>query len=182
MKIHNQHDALLKELLSFPENARDFLKNFLPAHIFDKLDAENVQQLKTSFINNELTEHFSDTILQCKLKNENTSCYKSILLEHKSYKDKYVCFQFFAYMAQAYLQQIKEGDDLKIVIPMVFYHGKELWELKNCRDFFSDFPEDYQIYVPHFETIFSDLVRVPDEKLASLQNKFLVATMFAQKY
>ena len=33
MKIHNPHDALIKELLASKENAIDFVKQFLPEEI-----------------------------------------------------------------------------------------------------------------------------------------------------
>jgi len=64
MKIHNPHDALIKELLASKENAIDFVKQFLPEEISRLILFESITQTKDSFITEELKEYFSDILFE----------------------------------------------------------------------------------------------------------------------
>ncbi|MBK8388224.1 MAG: Rpn family recombination-promoting nuclease/putative transposase [Saprospiraceae bacterium] len=122
--VNNPHDKFFKALLSDKESAVAFLKLSLDKETLDALDLESITLVNTHFISPELEESFSDIILSAKLLNSEANCYVSILLEHKSYKDDYVEFQVLSYLSQAYQRQIKNGEQLQLIIPIIYYHGR----------------------------------------------------------
>ena len=80
----NIHDKFIKTILSDKDNAKVFLKTFLPEKISNKIDFSTLKYANKSFISDELKETFADIIFECNFKNSNQSKYISILLEHKS--------------------------------------------------------------------------------------------------
>ncbi|HHB52146.1 MAG TPA: transposase, partial [Saprospiraceae bacterium] len=98
------------------------------------LDLETIQICDTSFINDDLRETFADVLFSFKLKGEDKELYISVLLEHKSVPDKNTPIQVLYYIAQAYYDQIQNGEKLQTVLPLVYYHGKKTWEYKPLDD------------------------------------------------
>ncbi|MFN3983631.1 MAG: Rpn family recombination-promoting nuclease/putative transposase, partial [Caldilinea sp.] len=60
--IINPHDKFFKEMLTQPEAARSFLRDFLPPSVVEQLDLSRLQVVKDSFIDETLQEHFSDLV------------------------------------------------------------------------------------------------------------------------
>jgi predicted transposase/invertase (TIGR01784 family) len=50
-----------------------------------------------------------------------------ILFEHKSYRDTEVFIQLLHYMYLVWQKDIDEKKSLRVIIPLVFYHGSEKW-------------------------------------------------------
>lgn len=104
------------------------------------------------------------------------------MIEHKSKREKFATIQLLTYLGQAYNQQLKNGNTLNLVVPIIFYHGKEEWEVLSSRALFSNLPLELQEYAPDFKFVFSDLVRMNERDLDNLENEFITATLIAQKY
>lgn len=151
MKISNPHDILFKKFISTKRNAISFVKTFLPSEVKSIIDFSSIEFSKESYVTDQLLESFSDVILSFKLNDIDQEVFISILIEHKSYKDKYASFQILSYLAQGYQQQIKNKEDIKIIIPMLFYHGQETWEYQNTNDLYTG-PEALKKYFPKFDT------------------------------
>ena len=171
-KLNNPHDKFFKALLSDKSSAITFLQFCLPPEQLSLLDLDSIVLTNTNFISPELEESFSDIILQVGLKDKAEDCYISILLEHKSYKDPYVDFQVMYYLAQAYYRQIKNKEPLKLILPIVYYHGEEKWEMKPIDTLF-DVNQELKKYLPSFDKIFIDLIAMPEEEIDKLANTFL---------
>ncbi len=118
MKIQNPHDRFFKSFIY--ENAIDFLKTFLPQNISGIIDFDSLSIENNSFVSDALSETFSDAIFKCRLKNTKEDIFISILIEHKSYPDKYVAIQLLNYLADAYWAQLKQSNSLQLIIPFIF--------------------------------------------------------------
>jgi predicted transposase YdaD len=67
MKIQNPHDKFFKESFGNLAVAKDFLVNYLPSEILERIDLNSLLPQKDSFINEELQEVFSDMLFQVDL-------------------------------------------------------------------------------------------------------------------
>jgi predicted transposase/invertase (TIGR01784 family) len=180
MEINNIHDKLVKEILSNKENAIDFLYEILPTEMSEGLDFQTLKFANTSYITPELKETFSDIVMDCTLKN-GKNLQISILLEHKSYKSPHASFQILGYQSKGYLQQLASGKSLRLIIPLLFYHGKEKWQFRPVEDFFTEYPQYLQSYVPRFDTIFKNANEM-QEDIEDLPNAVLAAMLITQLY
>ena len=181
-KISKIHDKFFKKIMEDIEVAKDFLDSFLPDKIKTIIDLDTISPDKTSFINDELSESFADVIFSLNLRNKEEKVYISILLEHKSVVDKFTPVQVLYYLSQAYYTQIKNGEVMKIIIPLVFYHGEAEWKYVDLADLFLDIPQELKRYIPSHDTNFVDLYRIDDEELALMTNLFLSSALLTQKY
>ncbi len=92
------HDKFFKESMTYPEIARDFLKNYLPPFYLDFIDLSSLELVKDTSTDRELREYRSDLIFKVGLKG--VDHFLCILLEHKSYIDRDIVFQIHEYMYQ----------------------------------------------------------------------------------
>lgn len=182
MKINNPHDLLIKSILKDKKMAVDYLQNFLPKEIADKVDFETLTLVETSYINDQLKTYFSDIIYNCRIKSDNLDIEIAILIEHKSYKDKFVVFQILHYLSSAWIQSISNNENPKLIIPILFYHGKEEWKYQEIKDFFITAEDKFLQYVPNYKYIFNNLLELNDNQLWALENQFLAVNMLALKH
>jgi predicted transposase/invertase (TIGR01784 family) len=164
-KIPNPHDRLFKDVLSRKDAARDFLSNYLPRDLLPHIDLDTLEILKDSFVQDDLREYFSDLVYKVSLSGR--SSYVYLLFEHKSHPEKHVSLQLLSYLQALWgLQLRQQGMPLSVVIPIVFYHGKEKWASKNdLLHLFSLQDKRFSDYVPDFKYIFFDLSQYPDEAI-----------------
>jgi hypothetical protein len=121
------HDGFFKRLFGNLEVAADFLRNYLPAEILSRLDLGTLELEKESFIAPELRESFSDLLFSVKASGD-IRVFIFLLLEHKSAPDRWVAFQLLRYIVQFWERQRERNcEELPLVIPIVFYHGRARW-------------------------------------------------------
>ena len=130
-EIKNVHDKFFKELFSQRENVKDFLKGALPAGIVKEINFDKIKLENTEYIDKEYKSDFSDLVVKTKLKNKKAADIY-ILFEHKSYRDRKVILQLLSYMLKMWKQDMDNKHDLRIIIPLVFYHGRKKWDIPLC--------------------------------------------------
>ncbi len=165
-KVISPHDKLVRETLGQKDTARDFFRNYLPAHLLELIDLDSLEISKDSFIEKELKEFFSDILYKVKFKDEEGFFY--LLLEHKSYKDALVQLQLLGYIHQIYCLHVKQtkAKRLPIVIPMVLYHGKTKWKFGTSLSSIISGPCDLlSEYIPDFKFMLFDLTQYSDEEI-----------------
>jgi len=126
----NIHNDLFIHTIKNKKNAVDFLHGVLPKEIFDKIDENYIEYDDTSYISEELKEYYSDVVIKTKYKNRETDIY--FLIEHKSGLPKEVelFYQILKYIYMMITEDIKNDRGIRIIIPIVFYHGREKWEIR----------------------------------------------------
>ena len=157
-ELHKSHDIFFRAVFTKEDNARDLLLSVLPQGILGMLDLESVTVDNTSFIDRKLSERHSDLLIRTSLRGAPVLIY--ILVEHKSYPDRWTLFQLLKYMVR-----IWERKTLPSIIPVIFYHGTRRWRLPlNFSSYFV--PEDrLKPYIPEFHPVMVNLQQVEDRKL-----------------
>lgn len=183
-KVNNPHDQFFKTLLSDVDAARLFLRAFLPKEISLKLNLDSLRVTTQSFIKDDLSNHFADLIFECKLRtDQDIDIFISLLYEHKSNPYKYTLFQVGGYLSDAYNQQINDRiKPIRLVIPVIYYHGDQEWEPGSMVDHFSHLPENFKKFAPEFDYVFQNLSQFSDEEIKRLEHNLLVPGLLMQKY
>ena len=158
------HDIFFKHTFSIKENAVDFASHVLPAEINAKLDYSTICLENTSYVDKELSEHFSDIVYSCSY--EQSKIKIALLFEHKSSPDNNLPYQLNRYMIKIWEYNIKQKEAFVPVIPIVLYHGKENWKPGRLKSCFKNLPEEIAPFIPDFKYIFVDLSHYTDEEIA----------------
>jgi predicted transposase/invertase (TIGR01784 family) len=170
-QINNIHDKFIKELLSQKEIAIAFLEQNLPFDLLQAIDIQSIEYENTSFLNVKLEESFSDLVFR--FKSEKSILKISLLLEHKSYIDANVAFQVLEYLALGYQKQLKSKKSIELIVPVIYYHGKDKWIYKDISIFFSEYSSILQKYIPNFQSEFIDLNDMTTDHILKLRNGLL---------
>jgi predicted transposase/invertase (TIGR01784 family) len=180
--VNNPHDKFVRETFSDPERARAFIEEFLPKDLVGQLDLSSLKVLNDSYLDKEMKEYFSDLILELEIKADKKGKLKiALLFEHKSAPDKFVLIQVGQYLFSHWIKQVKQKTKVELVIPLIYYQGKQKWEVPNLVHLFKNYPEPLLRYVPHLEHIFIALNEISDTQISTLRNNMLAAAMVTQK-
>jgi len=120
-------------------------------------------------VDKKLKEHLSDVLYRVPL-NQGGNVLVYVLIEHKSYTDKWVALQLLRYLVQIWEDFRRNNKDQKLpfVFPIVFYHGRSGWTVsKKFSDLFEwEGETNYFSYlVPEFEYHLFDLTKYLDKDL-----------------
>lgn len=83
----------------------------------------------TSHVSEAYQEAFSGVVAKCRTKAEEASADIYRLIEHKSHPEKKILMPLLRYMQLMWQKDGDEKKPLRIIMPFVFYHGKEVWRL-----------------------------------------------------
>ncbi len=180
LSLNITHDIFVKKVLSNNSALQSFLRGFLPENIQSLLDIDALKKTDKSFITEVLRERFADIVYSVPLRDSASSIQVAMLVEHKFHPDKFVVFQILEYLALAYRSQADNTEGLQLIVPIVYYHGEEKWESRNIASFFTEFPEDLQIFIPNFEHIFVNLSKLSIEQIGQLENSLLQTALRIQ--
>jgi len=184
-QVINPHANFFEKIFSRMDVAIDFIKNYLPEQIVKRLDLTTIQVEKKSFIGNDLKTSQSDILFKVKIIN-GKDIFLYVLIEHKSYPDRWVMLQLLGYIVKIceYQRDLNREKRKKIrqenkqyqrpgnfgieteylypVIPVVLYHGASNWNItKNFSDLFFD-GDDYKDFLPNFQYQLIDTGNYPD--------------------
>ncbi len=176
-KIKNPHDKYFRAVFSHQSIAKGFLKAFVPKETIDQLDIDSLDQVTGSFIDEQLQEHFTDILFQCRLKDTKEEIWISILLEHKSYNDSDSEFQLLGYLHNGWQEDLKKGKKRRFILPIILYHGSEKWKKKRISDHFDYLSEHFTQFIPKFEYVLIDLSQFSESELLKMQIDAIVLNM-----
>lgn len=165
-RLHNPHDRFFKELFGRTDTALGFLKEYLPAPVYGLMDTATLEPMKESFVDKELSQHFSDILYRVSMNKKQAFLY--LLFEHKSYVDPLVTFQLLRNMVkiwESYLKENKRSRRLPVVIPLVLYHGKTKWNVEPGFSSLFEHESSLMRYIPEFATEVYDISHLPDEAI-----------------
>jgi predicted transposase/invertase (TIGR01784 family) len=165
-EITNPHDKFSRQIWSDKENAVDFLKNYLPQNLLQKIDLDTLSIEKDSFVDKNLKESFSDLLYKVQFDQHEGFIY--ILFEHKSHPDRYTALQLLKYMVSIWELFLKQNKITKLpfILPLVIYHGMTKWKFGESLSAIIDLPEtDWLEYLPDFKFLIYDLTRYSDEEI-----------------
>lgn len=183
-KIHQIHDKMMKSILRDKDALQEFFHAFLPDSVKEVIDLSQIEHVPGSFLSPEMKETRADMIFKCPLIGmKDQEVYLCLIVtEHKSTPDQYVSIQLGGYIFDSYRKQVNDDEPLKIVLPFLYYHGKEPWTPPALPDLFSDTPKTLHKYVPEFEIIFENIQNYSDEQIRLLGSGLFTSAILAQKY
>ena len=163
-------------------NTRDFLAVALPATIKEVLTLQDLTLDLTSYVSDELKGYFSDIVVKTTLKESKVPVDIYTLLEHKSYYDKGIFVQLLHYMYLMWQKDLQEKNPLRVIIPLVFYHGEQKWNIPQIFLQLFEVPESLKEYLVNFKYILFDTAGKDWEKSEELkQNVFLLSALLLMK-
>jgi len=181
MEVHQTHDKFFRSWFSRKENLANFLETALPTEVYVLLDTSTLAVNDGTFIDEEHREHFSDLSASVLLNGTNAKIY--ILVEHKSYSDRWALLQILRYMIQTWSSDTKEtpSSPLVPILPVLFYHGEtKVIPERFSRLFPADYPEVLKVYQPEFLCQVFNLTTTPDSSLRGPPE--MEAALWALKY
>jgi len=173
------HDAVFKTFLTHPQTARDFLDIHLPPALRTICDLSTLQLESGSFIEENLRAYFSDVLYSLKI--EGGDSYIYTLIEHQSSPDRHMTFRLMRYAIAAMQRHLDAGHDaLPLVIPVLFYHGKDSPYPYSMRwlDEFSRPDLAQKLYSSAFPL--ADITVIPDDKI--MQHRRIAILELLQKH
>lgn len=174
------HDALFKQFLTHPDNARDFFSAHLPADILPLCDLSTLRLESGSFVDRQLRQLHSDVLYS--VQTTQGEGYIYCLIEHQSRPDPLMGFRLMYYAMSAMANHLKTSADatLPLVVPLLFYHGstRPYPYSTNWLDGFPDPAQAQQMYTRAFPLV--DLSVVSDEEI--LTHKGVALLELIQKH
>ncbi|WP_028298329.1 Rpn family recombination-promoting nuclease/putative transposase [Olivibacter sitiensis] len=180
----NIHDSYLCSILNDREIAAEYFRAVLPAHLVEKLDFSTLQLLPGSYISEGLEQTMSDTVYSCGFASAPAQTLEiALLVEHKSYYDKYVMLQIGSYLFSGYRQQVEQRKGgPSPIIPILFYHGRKKWKYRTLEDLFDRPYAALFGYIPSFSYVYNNLRDAPDGELLAIQHGVLSASLLLLKH
>jgi predicted transposase/invertase (TIGR01784 family) len=156
--IHQPHDRFFRSVFSERENVKDLLRICLPPRILQSLDLDSIELSDDSFIDERLSLYQSDILIRARTRASPVLIY--ILVDHKSYPDRWTVFQLLNYMVRVWereLSEIRKLKKLPCIIPVVFYHGARKWTYPLAFASYLDAGEELDSFVPDFRPLMFNL-------------------------
>lgn len=187
MKGKHTHDSHIKKLLSSNERAIAYFREYLPKSMVEELKLNDLQLIDKSFVGKNNKQFHADLLFSIPGKRQNILIY--VLFEHKSYYDTEIFGQLLSYLSSVYKWQMSRLNsmdknknlakkNLDVVVPFVFYHGKEKWDLgfqfleyfpKNLNSEFIKYIPNFDIHLFHLSETSEISNRLPDYLYYNLQ-------------
>jgi predicted transposase/invertase (TIGR01784 family) len=187
-EIDKIHDKLFKETFKKKENAIAFMKTVLPEEIKKRIDFSEIEIGPTDYVSKKFKDFFSDIVIKTILKSKEDGRINTdvcFILEHKIEGRKRIFIQFLQYMVHEWQKDIDEKKPLRIIIPIVFYHGERDWKIP--REFVDQFDVDDEVKAfllnyryMLFDTGSWDFRNEDNQELKN--NVFLLTAMAMMKY
>jgi predicted transposase/invertase (TIGR01784 family) len=162
------HDRFFKKVFGRGKVAAELLRCYLPPDLVALLDLSRIELDADAFVDDKLREHFSDLLYRVGLQSGEEACVQ-VLIEHKSYSDKWVHLQTLRYQALEWERQRENGmEHLRVIIPFVLHHGASEWGAGRR---FSDLflfdagHESLKRFVPDYEPLLLDISQFENHEL-----------------
>jgi predicted transposase/invertase (TIGR01784 family) len=181
--IRPRHDQFMKYLMKDLSFTKAFLDFLLPDNFRRELNLSDLKDAKSSFVDEQLSEHFADAVFEVPYTNFTDEMTNLVILfEHKSYKDEQLPYQLLRYLSNGYIHQIINGQPKMPIITVIFYHGKDKWDLQKIRSGFSEVHTPHLSYVPEMNWVFINTNDLDETALLQLTNTLVRSVLLTKKY
>jgi len=182
------HDKFFKDVFKNEENTRALLRNSLPSALNSRIDYSFFSIDTSNHISPQFDEGFSDLVAKTRIKTASGDFQfldVYILIEHKSYLDNAVFIQLLWYMVSMWQEDLKNKVPLRVIIPIVFYHGESKWTIPVSFVDKFDVDEEVKKYLLDFQYTLFDTTQIDlwDERHAGLrENLYFFTSVAVMKY
>ncbi|SDM50327.1 Rpn family recombination-promoting nuclease/putative transposase [Halarsenatibacter silvermanii] len=178
-EVNNPHDKLFKWSLGDEEVMADFLDFSLPQDVKKKVNLDNLNRTKDSYVDDMLKESITDAVFTTTLA-DGSPGYICILFEHKSTVRRMTAFKTLRYLHNIYTDKYSDGTSPQ-VMPIIFYHGSDDWTAPTkLRDLLSGDVSILENFTPDFEYLLltlNDAMKFLD-KTFSIETKAYINVLY----
>jgi predicted transposase/invertase (TIGR01784 family) len=131
-EISGIYDKAFKKIFRDVKNTKDFLKKALPREIKTRLDFASIKIDTSNYVSTEFKEGYTDIVVKAKMKSRTSGKIATdiyFILEHKTEAKVKVFIQILKYMCFVWEEDVKANKPPRIIIPIIFYHGKDKWKV-----------------------------------------------------
>jgi predicted transposase/invertase (TIGR01784 family) len=155
----NIHNNMFIKTFSDPENMKILLKMALPKAIVQAIDFSEMNIDFTTYVTDDIKDYYSDIVVKTRMKTgdgETIPLDIYILVEHKTEAKKKSLVQILKYLYHEWQKDVDQKKSLRVIIPLVFYHGKDPWNVP--RSFVDQFKvsDDIKKYLLNYRYILFD--------------------------
>lgn len=178
---NNAEDKLFKATFSRPEFAKELLLRCVPNALTASLLLDTLELTNASYVDEDLSEHFADLVFNCSTAN-GAKAKVSFLLEHKSYLPPNPPLQILNYQVNGWRQQIKSRQKPAPILPVLFYHGKEVWIELPWAAYLVGMQPQFEPYTPSGKYMLIDLSELSDDAIRAFRFGFLKTVLLLMKH
>jgi predicted transposase/invertase (TIGR01784 family) len=178
--MSQDHDHSYKNLFSHVELIKDLLQGFIHEPWINELDFDTLERVNSHFVTDKLERREEDVIWRVKWRERYLYLY--LLIAFQSTDDVYMALRVMVYVGLLYQylireKQIKKGELLPPVFPIVLYNGQTTWKSSlNVQDLIQSVT-GFENYTPQLSYFLLDEQRYqPSGQWDELKN--LVAAIF----
>ena len=124
------HDHFIRAILADKVIATEYFRNYLPVHVSSKLNFSTLTQIPDTYLSSHLRKSISDIVFSCEKNNPDEKAKICLLIEHKSYPDKYTPFRSGVIYFQAYRNRSKIKKNFPLLFPCYFITEKANGNIK----------------------------------------------------
>lgn len=163
----NKHDDFFRSSFSKPYIVKKFLQHFIEAELGSPLDYDSLQLCDDTYITPELANYYSDRLWSIRFKDSADDFQFLLLFEHKSYVPQRIHLQLLRYMVEDWTKQVetqlkalqelkkkgqkkREKIHLKLILPIILYHGQKKWRVPNFEELFGQLPDSLKCFFARF--------------------------------
>ena len=174
MSQGDPHDHIFRYSFGQSEVARAHFEAYLPAVVVSGVEWDGLEQVKDSFIDEELKKTESDLLYRAPLKSGG-ELFLYMLFEHQRSRDYRMPLRLLGYMTRIWTKWLSEHGGsprrkprLPLIVPLVLYNGERRWTASG--QFIELFPagdvrDALEGMIPNFGYDILDLSQTPDEDI-----------------
>ncbi|RRD93521.1 Rpn family recombination-promoting nuclease/putative transposase [Clostridiales bacterium COT073_COT-073] len=154
-ELSQPHDIFFKANMGQKEILTDFLQSYLPEELHKRIEYSSLIPVDPKNISSNLKLGEADLLFRFRL--EDMSGYLLLLMEHKSYEDKYTPIQILRYISEIWHHDLSRNQMLSPILPLVFHQGRKRWQYPQLKDHLSpELPDKFLSYMPLYQALYYD--------------------------
>lgn len=169
--LSNPHDSFFRGVFALPEVSAPFFERYLAPGVLAGLDLSTLRLEKDSFIDERLREQRSDLLFSVTAQSGRQALIY-LLLEHKSYQDRWTAFQVLRYVMRVLDHHAGGSEPLPAVLTLVLYHGENAWSAPTTIEELTEAPGELAALIPRYGFQLCDLSQA---QLDDLQQRVALA-------
>ena len=184
---HNIHNNMFVKTFSDPENMKILLKIALPKAIARAIDFSEMNIDFTTYVSDDIRDYYSDIVVKTRMKTSDGQSIPLdiyILVEHKTEAKKKSLVQILKYLYHEWQKDADQKKPLRVIIPLVFYHGKDPWNVPRSFVDQFDVSDEIKEYLLNYRYILFDTKDwdfLAEENRELRDNVFLFTSLLLMK-